>query len=313
MRPPWPLLLLTLLQGMAGGMAVTAVLLPSPLPTAVVDGMLGIALIGAVASIFHMHRLQAALYVLRRLSTSWLSREVLTTGLFVAAIAVWTLIANIVGHTPEVVPSLTALLGVTAMFVTAMVYASIPAMRSWHGPLTVVAMMSTGLVSGAMVLDAVLTSIRAPVPLHTLGGILVGSSLCLTGFKALQARHFRTARDGNHAETGTGLPFGPYRLQDTGTTRPPYRTQTQVSAPMAPATRQILYLGQWLFLSLIPAGSFFWALSAPRAALFGAAAMVAGSFFERWLFFADATHSSRVWFDDQPKKVSRVAAGRSST
>ncbi|MCY0864986.1 MAG: DMSO reductase, partial [Sulfobacillus sp.] len=95
MKPTGPLLMLTAFQGLAGGAVLALALMISLAPHDITVGgrewALGLALafaaLGGVSSFFHMHRIQAAKYVLRRLKTSWLSREALTTGLFGGALA----------------------------------------------------------------------------------------------------------------------------------------------------------------------------------------------------------------------------------
>lgn len=306
MRPTGPLLLMTGLQGVAGGIFVTLALLGTAFGPQVLSRTAwevlsgsGLALVlgGGVSSVFHMHRLAGARFVLRRLRSSWLSREVLTTSLlgFSAAVVVLA---------PVVVPVtsgwyvdgaiVTALLALLALFVTAMIYATIPAMLSWHTPLTVVNMMGTGLLSGAVWVKAGwdVTGPHRPTATHALDAALVAALILWGVLKVLQLRVFREARARLRAETGFGLPRGPYRLLDTGTTRPPFRTQTQVWPPIGRALRVRWERALWAaFLAvLLMAG-----MERPAGALALVAALVM-VYIERWLFFADATHSSLVWF-----------------
>ena len=98
MRPTWPLLALTLLQGLSVGlMSIAAILLfTQPHDPKMIFILQGTAFItggiGGLSSIFHMHRLQGAKYVLRRLKTSWLSREALSTGLYMMVVALTVLV-----------------------------------------------------------------------------------------------------------------------------------------------------------------------------------------------------------------------------
>ncbi len=301
MKAPLPLLLITVLQGLSGGMAVAIAVRLNVGGTVAVWPLglaLVLALIGGAASFTHMHQIQAGRYMLRGWRTSWLSREALTTAWFIAALfaeGLW----RFWGWNPAGLPAwsvATALFGLLAMWVTAMVYATIPAMRSWHSPLTVLSMMGTGLLGGWMVMLMLWPRVRweTAVALAALG--------LFVAVRALQMKFFADARKGVLAATGTGLPRPPYRLQDTGTTKPPYRTQTQTGPELTPAQRHRAWLGLAIFMVVVPVMATIFALNGRAAEVFSvvrALSIVVGSFTERWLFFRDSTHSSRVWFQDQ--------------
>ena len=307
MRPTWPLLLMTGLQGLSGGMLVTMALLGLTLGSHALSlgawslmSLTSLALVGAggTSSIFHMHRLAGARLVMRRLRTSWLSREVLTTTLLGLATACTALIPRLFSPAPDWYLPLAiaaASLALVALFVTAMIYATIPAMLSWHSPLTVVTMMGTGLLGGAVWADAewLLAGPRSPVASAVLAGLLRAALILWSFFKILQFRTFAEARTQIRAETGFGLSRSPHRLLDTGTTRAPYRTQTQVWPPIGRARRHVLQgvlaaLGLALFILV--------GMKTSSALLAAAIAVTLLTYVERWLFFADATHSSLVWF-----------------
>jgi DMSO reductase anchor subunit len=305
MRPTWPLLLMTGLQGLAGGI-FTALALAGwtlgaravPLPVWADMSRAGLVLVagGGAASVFHMHRLEGARYVLARLGSSWLSREVLTTGLFGAAAAVAALVPVWTGGDAAwyvAADTVAAVLGLVAMFVTAMIYATIPAMLSWHTPLTVLALMGAGIVSGAV-------WVRAGWAWWHQGTVPPGFTAALAVallswglVKAPQARVFHEARGRVRAETGWGLSLQPHRLQDTGTSRPPYRTQPQVWPELARGRRRTLWFG---WMAAVAALAATLAATTPGVAVAGAVLAVVAVYLERWLFFADATHSSRVFF-----------------
>lgn len=312
MKVPIPLLLITVLQGLGGGMAV---MLAARLAAGASVGLgayglaFGLVGIGAIASFTHIHQIRAARYMLRGWRTSWLSREAVTTAGFIAALAVEMAGMRYAGPVAPVAGwgIVTAGLGLLAMWVTAMLYATIPAMMSWHGPLTVVSLMWTGLAGGWMVALAVTggNAWQTPVGL---------ALLCLWAvFRALQARMFSAARRRIRGTTGAGLPLGPYRLQDTGTTKAPYRTQTQIAPDMPEHVRWTALVLAYGWMLAVPVGLLGVAGGAGRfhgmVALM-ALSIVAGSFMDRWIFFRDAVHSSRVWFADPPAIRKRVGEYR---
>lgn len=313
MRPAGPLLVLTIAQGLAGGIIISfAVLLWLGVLTAgtadvLVLAAVGTAALGGIGSFYHMHNLKAARYVLRRLKTSWLSREALTTGLFGGALAVlaaWTLVdaSGMSGAGYQIWTGLTVFVGLVAMWVTAMLYATIPAMLSWHSPLTVLNLMMVGVTSGV--------GIAAGWAPHA-AGLWVGFIVwvALTGaVKWLHWQQFRKAHGQIRAETATGLPFSPYRLQDTGTTKAPYRTQTQVWPLLHPGLRngvKVWTVG-WLFVLPIVAVVVWLTGVWTGARWVVLVSAILGVLGERWLFFADATHSSRAFFEDQQRVAPRI-------
>lgn len=314
MRPTPPLLVLTIGQGLAGGIMLAFAFLKSlgDLSRGTADTLLIMALatafIGGVASFFHMHRLAAARYVLRRLKTSWLSREAVTTGLFGGALAILAVLTLFFGHAMMVSPGywvwtwLTVGAGLLAMWVTAMLYATIPAMLSWHGSLTVLAFMTAGILSG-FGLAAIVVPLNSTLWVAFLV-LVVGTAI----IKAMHWTQFAEARGKVRASTGMGLPFSPYRLQDTGTTKPPYRAQTQVWPVISSGLRRTVMLTAVFLLFLVPLGlTLARLLGGPSLLRFGVAvAVVGGVIAERWLFFGDATHSSRVFLSDEMAARPRV-------
>lgn len=313
MRPATPLLVLTIGQGLAGGIAVGLAALMwmgrlTPEEAAILVLIaLGTAAVGGMGSFFHMHNLKAARYVMRRLKTSWLSREALTTALFgglLAVLAVWTVFdgpgTSSVGY--RIVLVITALAGLVAMWVTAMLYATIPAVLSWHTPVTVLNFMLVGIASGVGITAGWVSGAQQ---------LWVGFAmwLALTAVvKWLHWGHFRRAHGQIRAETGTGLPFSPYRLQDTGTSKPPYRTQTQVWPVIHPALLRTVKIWTVSWFFAIPlAGVLVWQTAGwGGARWFLPIGALLGVITERWLFFADATHSSRVFFVDEPRRAPQV-------
>lgn len=315
MRPTGPLMVLTIGQGIAGGLSLLAALLISMggIAPVRIDILVLLALVaagtGGVASFFHMHQIKAARYVLRRLKTSWLSREALTTGLFGGALAIFAAWSIFVGQHGALyiawawISVATALL---AMWVTAMLYATIPAMLSWHTPITVLSFLMVGMLSGAGV-GAIVAPLAKP-ELHVVVLAMLLWAVATLLIKLLHWGHFDRARHNLRAETATGLPFAPFRLQDTGTTKPPYRTQTQVWPVIVERKRQLL---RWLTVVFLVVGVmvFLGLILVTRTSIWGiAVAMTAftGTILERWLFFAESTHSSQVFFLDQQSAPSRV-------
>ncbi|MCL4495957.1 MAG: dimethyl sulfoxide reductase anchor subunit [Firmicutes bacterium] len=312
MKPTWPLLALTLLQGLSVGlMSVAAVLMfTHPVDSSLVFACQLTAFtagaIGGIASIFHMHRLSAGKYVMRRLKTSWLSREALSTGVYTMVVGM-SVLSRLFMVSPKGVwvtlSVLAALLGIVAVYITAMLYATIRAMRSWHSPLTVLMFFGASALSGTSWGWGIATVMHRSVPglALTFGVVLAIAAV----FKILQVRNFREAENLVMSTTGTGLSQKPYRVMDTGTTRAPYRYQTQIWPALTRSQRIGGYGLMAVLMWLVPVIALtVW--NDPVSHLIAAVTESLGLIVERWMFFGDATHSSRVWFTDEPKRSSQV-------
>lgn len=304
MRPTRPLILMTGLQGLAGGVFVVLAALSWVVGPAFLHGtapgllaVLGLLLVagGGLASTFHMHRRAAAKFILRRLKSSWLSREVATTAPFGAAAALSVLVSLVHPVAPGLERGLftaTALLGLLAMWVTAMIYATIPAMLSWRTPMTVAAMMGTGLVAGGVWTWATMVVVLR-TPETGLAIALVWALLGLAVLKGVQWRVFRRVRAQVESGQAMGMPGRRYRLADTSTSRTPYRVQPQVWRPLADEERQ--RARGPLMLAAVLTAVILMASGPSPVALLAVVTAAAGAYYERWLFFADATHSSSIW------------------
>ncbi len=304
MRPTGPLLLMTGLQGLAGGVFVVLASLSwikgasfAHSAEAGILALLGVALVagGGLASTFHMHRRAAAQFILRRLRSSWLSREVATTAPFGVLAAASAAAAHLVAAPPAVdlwLFTATALVGLGAMWVTAMIYATIPAMLSWRSATTAPAMMGTGLVAGGVWGWAVMVAVSRTAETG-LAIALVWALLAVAAVKWAQWAVFRRARARVESGQSMGIPGRQYRLADTGTSRTPYRTQPQVWRPLTGEERR--HAASSVVLAAVATAVLLMVSGGSLAALFAVVSAAAGVYYERWLFFADATHSSSIW------------------
>ena len=115
---------------------------------------------GLVASFFHLGHPERAWRAAAMWRTSWLSREVIAlplamaTVLLFAVIRLWDLDFEVttLGNVPVSLSLLVGVLAVLAIFAlflcTAMIYASLPFLRQWHHPLTVLNFFLMGTASG---------------------------------------------------------------------------------------------------------------------------------------------------------------------
>jgi formate dehydrogenase iron-sulfur subunit len=156
-HPHWPLVFMLVLTQLAAGAFTVLWLLDAMNPGAQLGlsalASLGIAAVSLAAAPLHLGRPAYAHRALKGLRTSWLSREVLSLGLFagVAAAFAAMLALDLPGRTA--VGALTAVLGAVGVMSSARIY-MVRARPAWHTPYTMTAFYATGLLLGPLFIRA---------------------------------------------------------------------------------------------------------------------------------------------------------------
>ena len=307
MRPAASIVLLTTLTGFAYGLLAwlglyVAAGAPPPTRPLILAGI-GIALVlatlGLIASALHLGRKERAWRALSQWRSSWLSREGL------AALATYPVVIALGAAEYRHAGALaTRALGVAAalsslgtVYCTAMIYASLKPIRQWHNRHTAPGYLVYALFSGATLLAL----------LHTIAFGTAAATAALAGLAAAGAlfaklaywRHIDAQTPLATLASAIGLPKG-------ATARPldaPHFTENfvlremgfQIARRHAARLRRIaLVLGFLLPLACSAlAGLGFFALAGTVLAVAFAAV---GLLTERWLFFAEATHVSALYY-----------------
>lgn len=211
----WPLFIFTLTLQMAiGGMLMLAVYQfklskngtekvfhSMKLPLLV---MTGLSLIGLVASFAHLGSPGNVFNMLGNIGSSWMSREILFTGLFISALVVTTVLAFVQKKVNAGLVILTAVIGLIDVYCMAAIYQR-TFISGWETVLAFTAFFGTVLVLGP-VLAAALTvpklqedTAQGLIKL-TLGAAVLGIIIQVTGLISLVAN----AGEVNMV-TGTGV------------------------------------------------------------------------------------------------------------
>ncbi len=266
-------------------------------------GAVGLALVlimlGLLSSTAHLGRPERAWRALSQWRSSWLSREGVAAvatfapaGLFFIAViggkewlAWWT--------------GLLAAAGAAAtVYCTGMIYASLKPIRQWHNPLTTPGYLLFGAFSGAVLL-AMLAAFWGAAAVPAAIAALLGA--CSFIFKRVYWTSIDAAPPVATMETATGLGFiGKVRTLEPPHTETNYLLREmafRIARVHAARLRRIASLAGFaapaaLLALALPMGGVPAGILAVLAALLALLGLLA----ERWLMFAEATHTVSLYY-----------------
>jgi DMSO reductase anchor subunit len=263
---------------------------------------LGLITLGLCASLLHLGHPERAWRALSQWRSSWLSREgVMALLTYPPALlfgAGWVFLGT-TGGWFGLFGALAALGAALTVYSTGMIYASLKPIREWHQPVVPPVYLAFALMTGALLLHLVLQLFGAPRGFAA-ALALVATALAF-GLKALYWVRIARPRSGPTPETATGLgALGRVRMVEPPHTETNYLLQEmgyRVARRHATKLRRYAWLlggvGAALLSVLALLASGAWAsLLALLAALSG----IAGVLIERWLFFAEATHTVTLYY-----------------
>lgn len=257
---------------------------------------------GLVSSTFHLGHPERAWRALTKWRSSWLSREgvmalltFLPTGLFALYHLYFPDYASI-----GLVLGLAGLVAIAlTVYCTAMIYASLRPVHAWCNPYVPAGYLLLGLMSGAVLMNALLA-----VYGEVRGGYLLFSLLLLLAGSILKIAYWRFL-DGTQSastpESATGLgEFGEVRLLEAPHTEANYLMQEmgyKIARKHAARLRRIALFSGFILPFVVTALAFVvsggWAM---LLLLLAAALGAAGTIIERWLFFAEARHTVSLYY-----------------
>ncbi|MCS6892269.1 MAG: DmsC/YnfH family molybdoenzyme membrane anchor subunit [Rhodovarius sp.] len=307
MKPALSIVFFTVASGAGYGLLFwLGLLLPAGLlPMAGWFGVAGVAVAlglisaGLLSSLAHLGRPERAWRALSQWRSSWLSREGVAALATFAPAGVFFL-ALLAGREGVAAPAgLLAAVGAAAtVYCTGMIYASLKPIRQWHHPLVVPGYLLFGAFTGAVLLALLAAAFGLGAGPALLAALLGAAGL------ALKRAYWASVDAGPPiatVESATGLGFiGRVRPLD-----PPHTETNYLLREMAFRIARVH--AARLRRIVLSAGFMLPALLLVAAALFGgggallltwAAALLAlgGMLVERWLMFAEATHTVTLYY-----------------
>jgi len=313
-KPTFSIIFFTVISGAGLGMLsllALADLCPArllPPPALTTGAALALALIfcGLASSVLHLATPANAWRAFSRFGTSWLSREAVFAALL-APVALgygWSLAAGAGSWLRAVLAVLACALACTVIYCTAMIYASLKPVRQWHSRWTPANYLLLGHWSGALLLLALASAYGAdPAPFVWLAAGFGSAALIV------KLGYWRAVDDGSAAPTleraigvregvrPPGVSVARARLFDVGHSHGTFLTNEfgfTLARRHATALR-----GAALALAFgLPALGISAGARGPAVATALAGFCIIGLLAERWLFFAEARHTVRLYHGD---------------
>ena len=310
MHPTFSIVLFTTASG--AGYALLVVLgIGVPLGLLPADRWFGLAALataflfaagGLVSSVFHLGRPERAWRAFSQWRSSWLSREGIFSVATFAPALVFAIGWLIFGETSGgfgFCGFLAAMLALATIRCTGMIYASLKPIRQWHNRLTVPNYFTLGLMAGFLLLDLVLRFWTAQ-PL----GTAILTLLAIAAAWWLKEAYWRlidTSSAPSSVASATALGRGGrVRLLEPPHTQDNYLLREmgyRIARKHRRQLRAIARIAAFVLPLLLTLAA---AIVAGGVGIVLAAAAVAsaalGLIVERWLFFAEATHTVMLYY-----------------
>jgi len=246
---------------------------------------LGLAVIGLLASTFHLGNPKNAIYSFSQWKTSWLSREgimsILTLGVFFIYAVLWAFMDNRI----PMLGYLASAMAMFTVFTTAMIYTQMKSVPRWNAATTPLLFWLYSAAGGALL------SNQMTAALILLGLLAAIQALAwMQGDSALE-------RSGSTIETATGLSaLGKVRLLEKPHSGSNYLLSEMVYVVGRKHAAKLRVLAL-LLAALLPAVLILLVDINHVVASILILAHTIGLFTSRWLFFAEAEHVVGLYYD----------------
>jgi len=309
MRPAYSVIFFTTATGAGYGLLALLGLLGAvgTLPSDITLGLVGLGLAmalitgGLLSSTAHLGRPERAWRAFSQWRTSWLSREgiaavatYLPAGLLGAG---WVLLGRTDGWVAAAGVT-TAILAALTVSATGMIYASLKPVAEWHTPFTLPAYLIFALMTGLVVLNALLACLGRWDPWWA--GFAIAATLAGWAWKIATWWHNDTLRLPSSANTATGLTGGSVRSVEWPHTEENYLLKEmgyRIARKHSERLRLIAQAAAFaLPIVLLLTAMMSGALASLIASVLAALLQLAGMLIERWLFFAEARHTVTLYY-----------------
>lgn len=314
MKPTFSIVFFTVISGAGLGLlsllsladlCVSRVLPREMLVPGIATGFFLVA-IGLAASTLHLAKPSNAWRAFSRFRTSWLSREALLAAKLIALTLIYIGLA--LTDSPAAirlpVAALVFLLSCAVLFCTAMIYASLKPIRQWHTRWTPACYVLLGHWSGSLLLLALAIRYGADVRAY----VWLAAALGVAAFVA-KAGYWRAAASQDRVLTieraigvregvrPSGVTVAQARLFDAGHSHGTFLTH-EFGFVLARKHARALRAAALLLVFAVPLLAWVVGMRSAASIAVIAAICIIGLMTERWLFFAEARHTVRLYHGD---------------
>ena len=305
MRPPWSMVLFTVIAGAGQGVFVllawgqltggsNSLSQNSVLFSALSLLSVGLLFVGLISAFFHLGRPSRAWRSASQWRTSWLSREIIVMPAMLGIATLHGLQAVVPALQPydTVLAIVGCLVALLMWLCTGMIYGCLKFLQEWATPLTPLSFAIFGLTSGSLIQLATerLLGIHASGIASFAIGLLVIAGILKAAVFARNAR----LRPKSTLSSATGIP-GRIRQISMGTMGGSFNTREffhGASSHLLKKMRSLVLIGAFIGPLVILTLVGFSNVGVVAATLIHAAGMIA----ERWLFFAQANHPQNLYY-----------------
>jgi DMSO reductase anchor subunit len=266
----------------------------------------GIALVlvttGLLSSTFHLGHPERAWRALSQWRSSWLSREGLLALLSYIPISAFA-IGWLIFDSNEDIYAVNALgmsvLCLATIYSTSMIYASLRTVHAWCNYWVPPVYLSIALMTGMVLLNALLLIFKHPVPAISIATLIV--IIIALAIKLGYWRFINMTQSGSTTETATGLhQFGKVSMVQSPHSQDNYLLKEmgyKVARKHADKLRRISLLCGFIIPFLLTLVSFdSYATIGIGGAILAVVFCMLGVIIERWLFFAEAKHTVMLYY-----------------
>ena len=293
MRPAFSIVVFTVLSGAGLGLAAMLAAIDFSGDSLIIGGGMSFLLTagGLGISILHLANPKNAWRAIMRVRTSWLSREAALAAAFFPLILIWLWCAQKELPIADAFRAAVFIVAILTIICTAMIYQSLKPIGEWHHPLTCINYLLQAGASGAVLSAAILSFFGDKA-----GGAKITALLFLIAAAAGKILHYLRIGKAKDITVGraTGFTQAKVRLLEAGHTAPNFLTREFVYYKSAVFLQRMRYAAMTLAFAMPSAIIMLSKSAAIAAAVF----MFAGLLIERWLFFAEARHTVRLYHGD---------------
>jgi len=270
---------------------------------------LGLLSLGLLSSALHLGRPERALLALTQWRSSWLAREgvaALATYVATAPFALGWIVLNQTAGAFAFAAAASLALSIGTIVCTAMIYASLKPIRQWSNRWTAPVYLALAAASGGLLvadLTSLMGGFRPAFGLAALALVAVSAA-----FKLAYWRHIDEASPRSTLATATGLAsLGAVRLLEQPHTEANFVMREMgfhIARKHSTKLRRLTVAALFAMPALLIAAATLLADVSPiacaSAALLATTSAAVGIGVERWLFFAEATHVSMLYYGSAP-------------